>query len=53
MCMFFGLIVFEDEHQVVHMYTCLYILISGHYSIDRYRWYIVLFLAPLGLAFVS
>ena len=38
MCMLLGLIVFEDEHQVVHMYSCLYIFISGHYSIDRYIW---------------
>ena len=28
MCMFLGLIVFEDEHQVVHMYSCLYRFIS-------------------------
>ena len=28
MCMFWGLIVFEDEHQVVHMHSCLYRSIS-------------------------
>ena len=34
MCMFWGLIVFEDEHQVVHVCIDL----SGHYSIDQCIW---------------